>query len=86
MTQVQFNAFLSIGAGICALLALLNLARSGKRGLSAYLMAAACLCVGIAMALWRSDPGGALPIALSVAAFLLLAADMVVRARPREGP
>lgn len=83
MTKAQFDTFLSIGAGMCALLGLLNLLLIRKRGASAYLMASACLLVGLAMAYWRTAPGGTVPIACGIGSFLCLVADMVVRSRPK---
>jgi hypothetical protein len=84
MTEADFRIFLAGAAGLCAVLAVFNLLLQRRRGVSAYLMSGACLAIGFALFLWRDYPSQPTPIAFAILGFLLMCADMVARARPRE--
>ena len=66
MTAEGFETYLWVGAAICLVLAILNLAMVKKRGRSAIIMAAASLDVGVAQLIFLKL--GASPIVYVVGA------------------
>lgn len=81
MTREEFDIFLLCSAGLCVLMALVNLSRAKSRGTSAFLLCGAFLAVAGCLLLYRAGAEVALVTGLGVVAFLLLVGDFMVRAK-----
>lgn len=79
MTRGEFDLFLTFGAGLCLVLALINLFRFRTRGPSAFVLAGALLAMGTGMLLYRLGFGMGAVWAVGIIVFILLAADLVIR-------
>ena len=79
MTPGNERAFYDAVVLICAIMALVNLARLKKRGTSAILLAAAFLVLGGTVYAYTANLPMPLVAVGGVIVFLLLAADMVLR-------
>lgn len=85
MNESQYRLFLSGGAFVCAAGALLNLARVGSRGASAWLLSGAFLALGGLLWMIRIGAADGLRVGAGALIVVLLVADVVVRAR-KQGP
>ena len=79
MTESEFRTFLAVAATVCAIIAALNLVRYKKRGISALLLASACLATGAAIWLYRLQQSMTVVGVASGIAFVFLVTDLVVR-------
>jgi len=86
LNEGEYGLFLSIAACVCALGALLNLARLRARGSSALIMSAAFLVFGALLWMIRVQAEQNLITVAGAAVALLLVADVVVRSRHRGKP
>lgn len=81
MTQAEFGMFLLGSAILCLIMALVNALRVRARGSSALLMSGAFIAVGAGLMIHRGGGGTEATMAMGAVAFILLVADLMVRAR-----
>lgn len=84
MNESQYRLFLSGGAFVCAVGALLNLARVKSRGASALLLSGAFLSLGSLLWMIRVEANQSWRTGAGALIVVLLALDVVVRARRQE--
>ncbi len=84
MTESEFHLFLNAAIFLCAAMAMFNVFRHRKRGLSAYLVSTACLAAGLTLYLLREKTSEGTVYAAGGAVVVLLIADVIVRARDAE--
>lgn len=81
MTQSEFRLFLDGAMALCAVLAIINVARYRSRGASAYILAVAFLVAGGALYLLHQDAPINQVYAAGAFVLLLLFLDLAVRSR-----
>ncbi|MFY9234884.1 MAG: hypothetical protein WAO58_10560 [Fimbriimonadaceae bacterium] len=89
MTRTDFELSLLFGIGLCALMAVIALLRTGSKGLSAWFQAGGYFALGGTLMLIRNDAALPLVIAGFIVVGLMLAADIVfrsVRDRKEDAP
>ena len=84
MNEAQYAQFLSIGAFICAIGALLNLTKLKKRGNVTFVLSAAFLDLGVIFWLVKAHASTPLISAASALLVALLVLDVIVRNNQRE--
>ncbi len=85
MTREEFDLFLLFAAGLCGVMAVINLLRRKKRGTSAFFLAGAFVAVGVTILLYRAQIMWAVSL-VGFVAFALLVGDFAVRSRDRLPP
>jgi hypothetical protein len=88
MTREELDLFLLCSAGLCLLMAIVNVFRAKSRGISGYLLSGAFLAVAGAVMLYRAGSDNSAVGVVGGIAFILLVADFMVRARDQviRGP
>lgn len=74
-----YDAFLTGGIALCALMIPVWLLRLKKRGATAYLMSSAFAVMGLLLSLLKFDAARSLVILCGIVLVLLLGADVAVR-------
>ncbi|MCC7229335.1 MAG: hypothetical protein IT203_03010 [Fimbriimonadaceae bacterium] len=84
MTREELSFFLLCSAGLCLLMAIVNLWRGRTRGMRSQLMSGAFLTVGLAILAYRQAWRPIMLYGFGFLAFLLLVADLVAKAQTAQ--
>lgn len=84
MTREELSFFLLCSAGLCLLMAIVNLWRGRTRGMRSQLMSGAFLAVGLAIFAYRQQWSPIFLYGFGFIAFLLLVGDLVAKAQTAQ--
>jgi hypothetical protein len=84
MSRSEFELFLNVGIGLCAIMVVFSLLRSRSRGISAYCLSGAFAALGGLLFGLREKWSEILLIACGVVVGGCLVADFILRAAQRQ--
>lgn len=85
MTRAEFETFLVAGAGLCALMILISIARYRSRGVNSLLMGGAFAAMGCLLLAIRAEAPKPLLYLLGAAGIACLFGDFALRSARQEG-